>query len=238
MSVVLVSGGASGIGAAVAARLHADGHAVVVADVQTANPGPDGAPVVGCDVTREADCEAAVETAVRRHGRLDGLVACAGIERFGRGDELSAEDFRTVLDVNVTGSFLLARATGRQLLLQGEGGSVVLFGSVNSTVTGVGQAAYCASKGAVLMLGKSLAVDWAADGITVNVVAPGLVETPLTAASRSNPERWASLVSRIPTGRAAQPAEIAGAVAFLLSPDARYVTGSQLTVDGGWLAHA
>jgi NAD(P)-dependent dehydrogenase (short-subunit alcohol dehydrogenase family) len=238
VSVVLVSGGASGIGAAVAHRLHADGHQVVVADVQTTQPGPDGSDVLRCNVTDEADCQAAVDSAVARHGRLDGLVACAGIERFGRGDVLSAADFRAVVDVNLTGSFLLASAAGRQMLAQGQGGSVVLFGSINSTVAGAGQAAYCASKGAVLMLGKSLAVDWAADGITVNVIAPGLVETPLTAASRSNPERWASLVSRIPAGRAAVPGEIAGAVAFLLSPDARYVTGSQLTVDGGWLAHA
>lgn len=238
MSVVLVSGGASGIGAAVARRLHDDGHAVAIADVQTSTTGPDGRPVLGCDVTSAVDCGAAVSAVVSRHGRLDGLVCCAGIERYGRGDRLSEVDFRAVMEVNVTGSFLLAAAAGRQMLAQGEGGSVVLLGSVNSTVAGPGQAAYCASKGAVLMLGRSLAVDWAEAGITVNVLAPGLVETPLTAASRADPDRWASLLSRIPAGRAAQPADIAGTVAFLLSPDARYVTGAQLTVDGGWLANA
>jgi NAD(P)-dependent dehydrogenase (short-subunit alcohol dehydrogenase family) len=116
------------------------------------------------------------------------------------------------------------------------GGRIVLIGSINSQVSLPGQVAYATSKGAVLMLGRSLAVDFAPDAITVNVVGPGITDTPMSAVSLADAERSRRILERVPLGRAADPAEIAAAVRFLASPDASYVTGAYLPVDGGWLA--
>ncbi len=141
-----------------------------------------------------------------------------------------------MLAVNVTGGFLTARAAARAMIDGGHGGSMVLVGSINSAVVVVeGQAAYAASKGAVLMLGKALAVDWAPYGIRVNVVGPGVTDTPMSAGSLADPERRKRYLRRIPLGRPAQAEEIAAVAAFLLSPGAAYMTGAFVPVDGGWL---
>jgi NAD(P)-dependent dehydrogenase (short-subunit alcohol dehydrogenase family) len=181
--------------------------------------------------------QAAVDATVQRWGQVDIAVACAGIEVHGLGHELDLEVFRRIHDVNVTGSLHLARSGARAMRARGQGGRIVLIGSINSQVALPGQAAYASSKGAVLLLGRALAVDWAPDGITVNVVGPGVTDTPMSAASLADPARSRRLLDRIPMGRAAQPAEIAAVVAFLASPAASYVTGAFVPVDGGWLAH-
>jgi NAD(P)-dependent dehydrogenase (short-subunit alcohol dehydrogenase family) len=240
--VAIVSGAGSGIGAAVCVALDAEGVAVGCLDVdaaaaaRTAEPLAGGFPLVA-DVTDPAAVEAAVATVVEVHGHLDIAVACAGIEIHGRGHDLDLEVFRRIHDVNVLGSLHLAGSAARAMLPGGNGGRIVLIGSINSQVALPGQAAYASSKGAVLMLGRALAVDWAGDGITVNVVGPGVTDTPMSAASLADPVRSRRLLDRIPMARPAQPSEIAAAVTFLASPAASYITGAYLPVDGGWLAN-
>ena len=122
------------------------------------------------------------------------------------------------------------------MIAGGAGGRVVLIGSINSRIALGGQAAYCASKGGVAMLGAALAVDWARHGITVNTVGPGVVDTPMSAASLADADRREMLMSRTPLRRPAQPDEIAAVISFLTSPEASYMTGAYVPVDGGWLA--
>jgi len=141
-----------------------------------------------------------------------------------------------VVEVNLTGSFLTAREAARAMTGNGHGGTIVLIGSINSKVVLPGTAAYASSKGGVLLLGQALAVDFARHGIRVNVVGPGVTDTPMSADSLANPERRAMLMARTPLNRPADPDEIAKAVAFLTSDESSFVTGAFLPVDGGWLA--
>jgi NAD(P)-dependent dehydrogenase (short-subunit alcohol dehydrogenase family) len=180
--VSLVTGAGSGIGAATAAALAGRGDRVVCADLDGAAAervaaGLDGAGSLQLDVRDPAATDAAVTGIVKRHGRLDVAVACAGIEMGGPAHELDPAVFARVVEVNLHGSFLTARAAARAMIGRG-GGRVVLIGSVNSAVALPGQAAYVASKGGVLLLGRALAVDWAPFGITVNVVGPGSPTRP------------------------------------------------------------
>ena len=121
------------------------------------------------------------------------------------------------------------------MIAAGNGGRIVLIGSINSRIALAGQAAYCSSKGGVAMLGAALAVDWARHGIAVNTIGPGVVDTPMSAASLGEGDRRAMLMGRTPLGRPAAPGEIAAVVSFLTSPDASYMTGAYVPVDGGWL---
>jgi NAD(P)-dependent dehydrogenase (short-subunit alcohol dehydrogenase family) len=241
VTVSLVTGAGSGIGAAVATALAARGDRVVCADLdgeaaKRVADGLEGAAAVRLDVRDAAATDAAVAEVLERHGRLDVAVACAGIELVGPAHELDPSVFARVVDVNLNGSFLTATATARAMIDRGAGGRIVLIGSINSTVALPAQAAYVASKGGVLMLGRALAVDWAPYGITVNVVGPGITDTPLSAASLGDPERRAWLLAKVPLGRPAAPSEIASVVAFLTSDGASYMTGAYVPVDGGWLA--
>ena len=188
------------------------------------------------DVTIEVDAEALVTKAIERYGRLDGVVHCAGIEEaFVDARDMSLAVFEQTMRVNVTGSFLVARAAGRVMVPQGSG-SIVLLGSILSTVGYGGNAAYTASKGAVLQLGRALAVDWSKFGVRVNVVGPGPVATPMSQASIDDPAKGAWLRERIPLGRPALAEEIAAVCAFLTSDDSSYMSGAYVPVDGGWLA--
>ena len=241
MTVSLVTGAGSGIGAATAAALAARGDNVVCADVDAEVAGRtarslERASAVELDVRSADGCEAAVALTLSCYGRLDAAVACAGIQLGAPAHELDPADFQRVLDVNLTGVFLTARAAGRAMIEAGAGGSIVLVGSVNSAVALPGQAAYAASKGGVLLLGRALAVDWAPHGINVNVVGPGVTRTAMNAEFLADPAQSEPLLVRIPLGRPASPEEIAAVIAFLTSGAAGYMTGAYVPVDGGWLA--
>jgi NAD(P)-dependent dehydrogenase (short-subunit alcohol dehydrogenase family) len=222
--------------------LGARGDVVVCADVDEASAAETSsaagalARVRRVDVTDRASCDELIDGVVGDLGRVDVLVTCAGIELAGAADALADDAWRRVIDVNLSGTFWCARAAGRAMIAGGAGGRIVLIGSINSRIALAGQAAYCASKGGVAMLGAALAVDWARHGINVNTVGPGVVDTPMSAASLADPVRRAMLMGRTPLGRPAAPSEIAAVVAFLTSADASYLTGAYVPVDGGWLA--
>jgi NAD(P)-dependent dehydrogenase (short-subunit alcohol dehydrogenase family) len=240
MTVSIVTGAASGIGRACAVALSARGDAVVCADLagdgaRATARNLEGALAVEVDVADPSSCDAMVAAAVDAFGQVDVLVAAAGIERAAPAEDLDDATWLSTMAVNLSGVFWCARAAARAML-SGGGGRMVLIGSINSQMAMPGQAAYCASKGGVLMLGRALAVDWGQRGIAVNVVGPGVVDTPMSARSLADPQRRAALMGRTPLGRPAQAAEVAAVVEFLTSPRAGFVTGAYVPVDGGWLA--
>ena len=240
--VSIVTGAGSGIGRACAGAMVARGDRVVCADldgasVQTTAAGLGSSAIaLTVDVSTVTSCDEMVAATLEAFGRVDVLANCAGIERGAPAHDFSDDDWTATLAVNLSGSFWAARAVARSMIEQGDGGRIVLIGSINSQMALAGGAAYCASKGGVLMLGRALAVDWAPYEITVNVVGPGVTDTPMSAESLADSERSARLLGRVPLGRAADPAEIADVVTYLTSPGASYVTGAYLPVDGGWLA--
>jgi 2-dehydro-3-deoxy-D-gluconate 5-dehydrogenase len=214
--VALVTGASRGIGAATADRLQADGWSVETAER-----------AAGIDL---ADFEQA-RAAVERLERIDALVANAGTTARVSALDLSLEDWQRVLDLNLTSVFVLAQAAARKMVEQG-GGAIVLLASMLSFTGGFNLSAYAASKGGVAQLAKALSNELAGRGVRVNAIAPGYVETEMT----SSIEDWRrrEIDARIPIGRFAQPAEIADVIAFLLSEEARYVTGAVIPVDGGF----
>ncbi len=241
----LVTGGTSGIGLATAARLAREGASVFVvgrdrhrldgalAELRAAVPG---ATVMGraADVTDAAAMAAVVNEAARLGSRLDVLVAAAGIDGEGRDVlDLDPSAFLRVLDINVGGLFVAGQAGGRRMAADGRGGAIVLVASVNGLVAEVGFADYNASKGGAVLLARSMARDLADRGIRVNAVCPGYVRTPMTAGYLADPATMATIIRGIPLGRVADPDEIAAVIAFLVSDEASYVTGSVIVVDGG-----
>ncbi len=216
--VVLVTGASRGIGRGVADRLRADGWRVETAERAT-----------GVDLADPAQARAAVE----RLDRIDALVASAG--RIVRKSALdhTLDDWHAVLDLNLTSVFCLAQAAARRMVEAGNG-AIVLVASQLSFFGGVNASSYAASKGGVAQLAKALSNELAGRGVRVNAVAPGFIETDLTATIEDWKRR--EIDGRIPMGRWGTPADVAGAVAWLLSDDARYVTGAVVPVDGGYLA--
>jgi len=216
--VVLVTGASRGIGLAVAERLRADGWRVETADRTS-----------GADL---ADPETA-RSVVERLDRIDALIANAGTVARYPALELPLDEWQRVIDLNLTSVFVLAQAAGRRMVEAG-GGAIVLIASLLSVIGGMNAVAYAASKGGVAQLARALSNELAPHGVRVNAVAPGWVETELT--STLEPWKREEVTPRIPLGRWAQPEDIAGPVAWLLSDDARYVTGTLIPVDGGFLA--
>ncbi len=242
--VALVTGAASGMGAACARELVARGAHVLVVDRDAAGAREIareiGAPppVVG-DVSDSSFCERAVDVALERFARLDVLFNVAGI--IVRADALGTTDaqWQQMLDVNVGGVFFMSRAAVRHMK-QSRSGAIVNFGSIWGDVGAAGVLAYCASKGAVHQLTRAMALDHAEDGIRINAVCPGEVDTPMLRSGRPvppTPEDLRRLAdATIPMKRLADPVEIARVAVFLASDDASYMTGSLVTVDAGYTA--
>jgi NAD(P)-dependent dehydrogenase (short-subunit alcohol dehydrogenase family) len=195
------------------------------------------ATAVRCDVTREDEVEALVSTATDGHGRLDVMVACAGIAPEEDAKPESPGSFRRVMDVNATGVYLCARAAGRRMVAAG-GGSIVNVASISGLVAGDGldTPSYAASKGAVVNLTRELAVRWAPSGVRVNSIAPGWFPTEMTDSTLASADGRAFVEERTPLGRAGEISELDGALLLLASDASSYITGQTLVVDGGWTA--
>jgi NAD(P)-dependent dehydrogenase (short-subunit alcohol dehydrogenase family) len=239
--VALVTGAAQGIGFACARAFAAEGARVVLADVneergREAATGL-GAAFVRCDVSRKAEVSAAVEKAVREFGRLDLLVANAGIVHAADFLDLEEADFDRVLAVNLKGIFLAGQAAARQMVKQGGGGAIVNMSSVNAVMAIPNQVPYVVSKGGINQLTKVMALSLAKHRIRVNGIGPGTILTELArTAVLGNAEAERRILSRTPLGRMGEPAEIASVAVFLASDDASYLTGQTLYPDGGRLA--
>lgn len=239
--VVVVTGGASGIGAACVALFQNEGATLVIVDRAEPEAGTtDGkARVLVGDVGDEATVKAHVSEILKQHGRIDALVTCAGFSTGTNVPDTSLADWEAVLRTNLTGTFLWARETAIAMQSSG-GGSMVMISSQLAFAGGRSNAAYLASKGAIVSLAKTMAVDHAADGIRVNVLVPGAIDTPLLSRSfarSGDPEATkARSVARHPIGRLGKAEEMARAALFLVSPVSSFTTGSCLMADGGWLA--
>ncbi len=240
--VAVVTGGASGIGRAAAHRLASDGFALGVLDQDFAGAQTvsqeiqsDGREslAVHVDVSSPAGVARAFEKIVADLGVPYALINSAGILHLAPALELDIEDWRRILDVNLTGTFLCTQAAARAMVAAGKGGRIVNVASVHSQAPGRGLAHYDASKGGIWMLTRSLALELAPHGIAVNAIGPGLVLTNL--GGGADEAYLNEVVPTIPLGRAAEPEDIAGPIAFLCSTDASYITGSMLFVDGGML---
>ena len=226
-AVALVTGAASGIGRATAERLTSDGWAVVGCDIR------DGPGLVACDVTSTASVEAAVARCVAEHRALDAVVNAAGIGFPRRFLEASDDDWQTTLEVNLLGTVRVCRAALPHLRRSTQAARGIVNFTSQAAKTGgllIG-APYAAAKAAVLCLTKTLAAEFAGDGIRVNAVAPGIIETPFLDQVPGIRERG----TQLPLGRVGSPEEVAGVVAFLLSRDASYLTGEIVDVNGGLL---
>jgi NAD(P)-dependent dehydrogenase (short-subunit alcohol dehydrogenase family) len=249
--VALVTGGASGIGRATALTFAGEGAKLVVADmnedggqqtVHTITEHGGEAIFLRVDVTQASEAEAMIAKTVETYGRLDCAFNNAGISGAGIGGDLRTltadypeERWHRIIAINLTGVWLCMKYELQQMLTQG-GGAIVNTASVAGLVGLPYVSAYVASKHGVVGLTKTAALEYAQQGIRVNCVCPGYIDTPMTAAGMSNPDRMARMIASEPIGRVGKPEEIAATVAWLCSDAASFVTGHTMTVDGGYVA--
>ena len=226
--VVLVTGGSRGIGLAIAQRFAQQGDTAIVTIRR--GEAPDGLHAVRCDVTNPDEVTAAFKQVEAEHGPVEVLVANAGITKDGLLVRMSEDAFTSVIDANLTGAWRVAKLAATGMLRQRKG-RIIFVSSIGAYFGVAGQANYAASKAGMIGLARSMARELASRSITVNVVCPGGVDTEMTAAMTD--AQRAAMIGAVPLGRLATPEEIAAAVLFLASPEAGYITGAVLPVDGG-----
>lgn len=242
--VALIAGGARGIGAAEAKLFAREGASVAVGDVleteghqlaeEIAEAGGE-VTFFKLDVTSEEDWRAAVRSTLDRFGKIDVLVNNAGIIKRDHVVETSGEDWDRIMEVNAKGVFLGTKCVVPEMVKAG-GGSIVNLSSVAGLVGTPTGSAYGASKGAVCILTKSTAIQYARDGVRANSVHPGPIDTPMMESIKENPRAYQKYIDGIPMGRFGTPEEVANAILFLASDESSYVTGSELVIDGGFTA--
>ncbi|HKE55339.1 MAG TPA: 2-dehydro-3-deoxy-D-gluconate 5-dehydrogenase KduD [Pyrinomonadaceae bacterium] len=241
--VALVTGAATGLGAAIAVALAEAGAQVAchgntrspeetVATIQSA--GGVAQPVTG-DLSQPETAKNLVEQTLNHFGRIDILVNNAGTIRRAPAVDYSEADWTTVIEVNLSSVFRLCQLAGKHMIEAGQGGKIVNIASLLSFQGGITVPAYAASKGGVAQLTKALANEWAKHGINVNAIAPGYMRTTNTAALQADEVRNRQILERIPAARWGEPEDVAGAALFLSSAASDYVNGHVLVVDGGWL---
>jgi glucose 1-dehydrogenase len=246
--VAIITGAATGIGHAIAVRFAREGASVVVDYVG----GPDTANQteaeiksfggktisVAADVSSPAQVQNLIESTVKAFGRIDVVINNAGIEKKSAFVDYPLEDLQKILAVNLVGPFLMSQWGARQMIQQGQGGRIINISSVHEDLPMPTNAAYCASKGGLRMLTRTISVELAKDKITVNNIGPGAVYTPIDADVEAKPEVEKFLMGEIPLNRWGTPEEIAGLAVYLASDEAGYVTGSTFFIDGGMLRQA
>ena len=241
---VLITGGGSGLGRAVAMAAGAQGMQVAIIDTNAemaeqscaaVRAGGSDASYQIVDVRDRSSLAEAVKAFESELGPIYGAVTCAGISRIAQPEDMSEDEWSSVMDINVTGTFNTVQVAGRGML-ERRSGSIVLIGSTDSLGGHTLRANYTASKHAVVGLAKSIAIDWGKRGVRVNALAPGVIDTPLLRANNSQRVIDETFVRRIPQGRMSRAEEQANACLFLLSDAASYITGAVLPVDGGLTA--
>jgi NAD(P)-dependent dehydrogenase (short-subunit alcohol dehydrogenase family) len=242
--IALIAGAASGIGQAAARGLAAAGALAICADLNAAGAGQtsdairsDGGlgEALALNITDEANVAAAVQGIGQRHGRIDILVSTPAVNVRKRLLNYSGAEFDKVIDLNLKGTFLIAQAVGR-MMEANRSGSIIMFSSIRSVTVEPGQGVYAATKAGLVQLARTLAAELGSSGVRVNCIAPGIVETPLTAQIKKSPEWYDAYSRRNALGRWAKAGEMVGPVVFLASEASSYVTGAVLFVDGGWTA--
>lgn len=241
--VVIVTGGDTGIGKAISVAMAREGASVVVDYVGNSTPASAvvrevesfgaRACAVGADVSKSDEVAQLIRAAIERFGKVDVMVNNAGIEEQHPFVEMPLDVYNRTVQVNLTGVWLGSQAAAKQMIAQKHGGRIITISSIHEDVSMPTNAAYCATKGALRMLTRTIAVELAPHGITVNNVCPGAIDTPLDEHLKEEPDKYEKLLEEIPMHRMGKPEEIAEMCVYLASDEGAYVTGASLFIDGG-----